>query len=1042
MQEANVLSYLIRVLGADEGVAAFAKVSAAGKAAMTQMNSLATASTRAAKPQYQLAQSLGSVADASHRASKAQQNYFGHIARTTVQSALINKLFLEFVDVSGQAIQQVDLMQNFPATMASMGQSTADANFAMQKLRDYVGQVGGNLGDATSYVTRFTGATQDVKSATALFVGLNNALIAGDSSLEEQRQSLVQWAQAIERGRPDAKEWRNFTQNMSFQLAQVAEAMGYINANELGEALTTGEESMAAFSTQLTKMATGTGPIAQQALARMNGMQFAFNVMKNTMVQGLAAIINAFGRANIVSFFQFLTQVIKVLTGWVVRLVEAFVWLLNIIGGLFGLPALKLQKDVEGIADGIGGGAGNADDLADGLGDAGKEAKKLNKSLAAFDKMNVLPEKESGSGKDDGAGGAGFGAGEIGALSDLLAGLDTGLQEVSKWAKIFAGILAGIAAIKFAGPILRQIKALTDGFKGGMVAAKNLGDAIKNSTGTKDGFKNGKTAGEDFKGGMATAFRGLPGIIGGILGGLTAVVGPAVAKVMGGVVAAIAGASAAVVAVVLAIVVAVIATIYVLVTYWDEIVAGMKSAWEAFTGVLAELFRGPMEELGKQWDKFYETIRPGIEKMQELFQKLKDKLEPVFKKIREALQPVIDKIKELYEKYVQPLIDKFKELTASSNGLIAVVKGIGLVIGGIVLAAIGLFLAAIAGVVIAVAALAAGIVWVIAKLFEFAAYIIGGGLWEDIQAIVAATGQWIQDRFNDAVEFVKSIFSGIGDFFKERWENVKANLAMVGTWFKEKFQEAWNNMKAIWDVLGNFFSERWENVKRNLATIGTWFKERFQEAWNNMKAIWDVLGNFFKERWENLKSNLSGVANWFRDTFQSAWNNITRIFGNLWSWFRDNVWNKITSVFSSIGTAVGDAVSKAFKGVVNTAINGISGIINTFIRTINGAIGIINKIPGVSISRITEISLPRLARGGIIDQPTTAIIGEDGREAVVPLENNMEWLDKLAAKINTSTGSGQPLQLTVQIGEEQIARKVIELINEKTNMSGRNVIYV
>jgi tape measure domain-containing protein len=1041
MQDANVLSYLIRVLGADEGVAAFAKVSAAGKAAMTQMNSLATASSRGSKAQYQLANSVGAVAGATDRASKSQQNYFGHIARTTVQSALINKLFLEFVDVSGQAIQQVDLMQNFPATMASMGQSTADANVSMQKLRDYVGQVGGNLGDATSYVTRFTGATKDVKSATALFVGLNNALIAGDSSLEEQRQSLVQWAQAIERGRPDAKEWRNFTQNMSFQLAQVAEAMGYVNANALGEALTTGEESMAAFSTQLAKMATGTGPIAQQALARMNGMQFAFNVMKNTMVQGLAAIINAFGRANIVSFFQFLTQVIKVLTGWVVKLVQALVWLLNLLGSLFGLPALKLQKDVEAIADGIGGGAGNADDLADGLGDANKNAKKLNKSLASFDQMNVLPDKESGKDKDD-KGAGGFDAGAIGELGDIFGDIGGGLEEVSKWAKIFAGILAGIAAIKFAGPILRQLKALTDGFKAGQTAAKNLGGAIKNSTSSKDAFKNGKTVGQDFKAGMATGFRGLPGVIGGIMGGLAATVGPAIGGALAAGAAALGVSVGVFIAIIVAAVAVIAAVVYTIYDNWELVVGFMKSTWEAFTGVIAELFRKPLEEINKQWDKFYETIRPGIEKVQELFQKLKDKLEPVFKRVKEALQPVVDKIKELYTKYIQPLIDKFKEWSVESGSLVAVLKVIGIAITVSLLAPLALLAAAVIGVVIALAAIAAAIVWVIAKLFEFATYIISGGLWEDIQALVAATGKWIQDKFDEAIKFVKSIFSGIGDFFKERWENVKANLSMVGTWFKEKFQEAWNNMKAIWDALGSFFSERWENVKRNLAAVGTWFKEKFQEAWNNMKVIWDVLGNFFKERWENLKSNLSGVANWFRDTFQSAWNNITKIFGNLWSWFRDNVWNKIVSVFSSIGTSIGDKISGAFKGVVNTAINGVSNIINTFIRTINGAIGIINKIPGVSISKITEISLPRLARGGIVDQPTTAIIGEDGKEAVVPLENNMEWLDKLAAKINTGTGSGQPLQLTVQIGEEQIARKVIELINEKTNMSGRNVIYV
>lgn len=1027
MQDANVLSYLIRVLGADEGVAAFQKVSAAGKQAMTEMNRLATASAAGSKAQYQLAQSVGSVASATDRASKSQKNYFGHITRTTIQSALINKLFLEMVDVSGQAIQQVDAFNNFPATMASMGQSTQEASEAFQALRDYVGQIGGNLGDATSYVTRFTGATRDVKSAVAIYTGLNNALIAGDSSLEEQRQAVIQFAQALERGRPDIREWRNLTQNMSFQLQQVAKEMGYVNANALGEALTTGEESMASFTTELTKLATGTGPIAQQAIARMNGMQFAFNVLKNTMVQGLAAIINAFGRQNIVSFFRFLTQVVQVLTGWVVKLVHAFIWLLNILGGLFGLPPIIIE------ADGVAEAASGAGDIADGLGDANKEAKKLNKSLASFDQMNVLPDKTSGKGDDAGAGGAPFSSGEIDTLNDLFNGIDKGLQEASKWAKIFAGILAGIAALKFAGPILRQIKALTDGFKGGQIAVKNLGDAIKNSTSTssKEAFKNGKTAGEDFKNGMATAFRGLPGLIGGILGGLAAVVKGAV---LAGA-ATLSASTGVFVAIVAAIVVAIVAVIYTLVTYWDEIVAGMKAAWEGFTGVLAYLFEGPIKEIQKAWDKFYEAIRPGIEKIQELFEKLGEKLAPVFKRIREAIQPVINKVKELYEQHIQPLVDKFKELTASSNVIISVLKGIGLVIGGIVLVAVGLLLAAIAGIVIAVAALAAGIVWVIAKIIEFGAYIIGGGLWEDIQGLISATAQWFSDKFNEALEFVKGIFAAIGQWFKDRWNEVVAVFAGVGTWFRDRFKEAWEGVKLIWSVLGDWFKERWENLKHNLATVGTWFKEKFLEAWNGIVAIWNGVGKWFGDRWTDIKNIFNGIKTWFSDKFKEGWEGIKSVFSGVKEWFKSNVVDKIVNAF----TGIKDRITGFFRGVWDGVSNGLKDALNNILN-------LPLKIPSVTVAGKTiggQTLIPRLARGGIVDQPTTAIIGEEGREAIVPLENNLEWIDKIAAKINAGSGnSGQPVELTVQIGEEQIARKVIELINEKTNMSGRNVIYV
>lgn len=49
--------------------------------------------------------------------------------------------------------------------------------------------------------------------------------------------------------------------------------------------------------------------------------------------------------------------------------------------------------------------------------------------------------------------------------------------------------------------------------------------------------------------------------------------------------------------------------------------------------------------------------------------------------------------------------------------------------------------------------------------------------------------------------------------------------------------------------------------------------------------------------------------------------------------------------------------------------------------------------------------MPALAAGGIVTSPTLAMVGEAGREAVIPLENNNEWLDKLANKIAGKMGN-------------------------------------
>ena len=78
----------------------------------------------------------------------------------------------------------------------------------------------------------------------------------------------------------------------------------------------------------------------------------------------------------------------------------------------------------------------------------------------------------------------------------------------------------------------------------------------------------------------------------------------------------------------------------------------------------------------------------------------------------------------------------------------------------------------------------------------------------------------------------------------------------------------------------------------------------------------------------------------------------------------------------------------------------IEGTINTAINLINGAIRLINMIPGVGIGELGHVSLPRLAKGGVLDNGArTVIAGEDGAEAIVPLEKNTKWISLVANQL-------------------------------------------
>lgn len=52
--------------------------------------------------------------------------------------------------------------------------------------------------------------------------------------------------------------------------------------------------------------------------------------------------------------------------------------------------------------------------------------------------------------------------------------------------------------------------------------------------------------------------------------------------------------------------------------------------------------------------------------------------------------------------------------------------------------------------------------------------------------------------------------------------------------------------------------------------------------------------------------------------------------------------------------------------------------------------------------------IPKLAKGGIVDKATTFVAGEDGAEAVIPLERNTEWTSTVAHHIKAETQQTQP----------------------------------
>lgn len=236
-----------------------------------------------------------------------------------------------------------------------------------------------------------------------------------------------------------------------------------------------------------------------------------------------------------------------------------------------------------------------------------------------------------------------------------------------------------------------------------------------------------------------------------------------------------------------------------------------------------------------------------------------------------------------------------------------------------------------------------------------------------------------------------------------------------------------------WDELKAAASRAWDGIKAVWATVANWFSVNIIEP----------IKNFFSNLWAGIMTTFANVKTYFQQKFSEAWAAIKGVFAPVGSFF-SGIWETIRSKFSTIGTKVGETMGNAFKTVVNKIISFAERTINGFIRAINRAISLINNIPGVSISPLSELNVPKLAQGGWVaaNNPQLAIVGDNTREGeIVSPESKIREQVELALAKAGGFAQKVKLQLELLIRYPD-GRTIIKTINEAQIAEGRILLEV
>jgi len=259
---------------------------------------------------------------------------------------------------------------------------------------------------------------------------------------------------------------------------------------------------------------------------------------------------------------------------------------------------------------------------------------------------------------------------------------------------------------------------------------------------------------------------------------------------------------------------------------------------------------------------------------------------------------------------------------------------------------------------------------------------------------------------------------------------------------KEKVVEVWDKMVSTIESAVEAVKEWFGNLKQGIADKVNSIREAISEKFNAIKQKMSDTIQAAKdkviEHFTRIKDGIREKIQAAKETVSNAVDNIKEKFSNGFNAAKETVVN----IFDNIKQGIKDKLEAA-KQTVKNVIDKIKGFFNFEWHLPK------LKMPHISISgefslmppKVPKFSIDWYAKGGVFDAPTLfnnggrlSGLGEAGAEAIVPLENNTQWLDKISDRLSSKMGGNRPI--IMQVDGKTFAEISVDSINALTRQRG------
>jgi hypothetical protein len=320
---------------------------------------------------------------------------------------------------------------------------------------------------------------------------------------------------------------------------------------------------------------------------------------------------------------------------------------------------------------------------------------------------------------------------------------------------------------------------------------------------------------------------------------------------------------------------------------------------------------------------------------------------------------------------------------------------------------------------------------------------------------VSAFGGWLRDNLGPIFERIRDVISSVMGGMKG---DVGNNLGKI----QQIFTDVTTIITTLWDRFGGIITDyavkTFQNVKQIIGGALTVVQGIFQTfaalLQGDWSGAWDGIKKILSGAWEVIKGLVKQAMNVVGTLMEIGWSAVKGIVGSVWDGIKTVISNGISTVvgwisdlpgklrdkvgsFKDAGAALIGGVVDGMKnaagvieGIAGNVWNAVRSLLNAAIDKINAALEFTIDLPGPDLT-INPANIPHLAKGGLVNRPTLALIGEDGPEAVVPLSRKHN-----PGGVMPGGGVTNVFYLSGIIDADDAARKIEQLLIRRSRDVG------